>query len=78
MKHRKESTVLAVLLLIGLGLAPYSLAADTPGNAKTSLLVQILQGPAQGFEQMPADGPPFFTPAQLQPIIDWVNAGCPN
>lgn len=58
----------------GVGVGPIV----TPGNATASLLVQILQGPAQGFAQMPADGPPYFTAAQLQPIIDWINAGCPN
>jgi YVTN family beta-propeller protein len=46
MKHRKESTVLAVLLLIGLGLAPYSLAADTPGNAKTPSVQTVPGMPA--------------------------------
>ncbi|HWX76761.1 MAG TPA: hypothetical protein VNY32_04760 [Candidatus Acidoferrales bacterium] len=46
MKHRKESTVLAVLLLIGPGLAPYSLAADTPGNAKTPSVQTVPGMPA--------------------------------
>jgi YVTN family beta-propeller protein len=46
MKHRKESTVLAALLLIGLGLAPHSLAADTPGNAKTSSVQTVPGMPA--------------------------------
>jgi hypothetical protein len=49
-----------------------------PGNASQSNLVLILQGPLQGIPQMPADGPPYFTAAQIQPIIDWINAGCPN
>jgi hypothetical protein len=55
------------------------------GNAANSNLVQALQGvgplfnPNSGtFGQMPADGPPFFTAEQVQPIIDWINAGCPN
>jgi YVTN family beta-propeller protein len=46
MKHRKESTVLAVLLFIGLGLAPRSLAADTPGNAKTPSVQTVPGMPA--------------------------------
>jgi len=52
----------------------------TPGDASTSFFVQALQGgiPSQGIGQMPADGPPYFTTAQIQPIIDWVNAKCPN
>ena len=45
MKHRKESTVPAALLLIGLGLAPHSFAADTPGNAQTPS-VQTVPGMA--------------------------------
>jgi len=46
MKHRKESTVLAVLLLFWLGLAPHSLAADTPGNAKTPSVQTVPGMPA--------------------------------
>jgi hypothetical protein len=54
------------------------------GNSANSNLVQALQGvgplfgPDGNIGQMPADGPPFFTADQVQPIIDWINAGCPN
>jgi hypothetical protein len=34
------------------------------------------------FGQMPANANPpampFFTAAQIQPIIDWIDGGCPN
>src|SRR5215471_15531488 len=46
MKHRKEFPVLAALLLIGLGLVPYSLAADAPGNAKTTSIQTVSGMPA--------------------------------
>jgi len=46
MKHRKEFPVLAALLLIGLGLIPYSLAADAPGNAKTTSIQTVSGMPA--------------------------------
>lgn len=42
------------------------------GNAKESLLAgKILKG------EMPKRGPKL-TPAQVQIIIDWINAGAPN
>ncbi len=55
------------------------------GNAAQSNLIKALQGapgtpfdPSGGaFGPMPAI-PPLFTPAQIQPIIDWINAGCPQ
>jgi len=35
--------------------------------------------PATGaFGQMPANGPPMFTPGQIKAIADWVDAGCPK
>jgi YVTN family beta-propeller protein len=46
MKHRKEFPMLAALLLIGLGLAPYCLAADAPGNAKTTSIQTVPGMPA--------------------------------
>ena len=46
MKHRKEFPMLAALLLIGLGLAPYCLAADAPGNAKTPSIQTVPGMPA--------------------------------
>lgn len=57
------------------------------GNSSESNLIISLQGkpktpfdPDSGaFGQMPADGPPFFDPAtQIQPLADWIDAGCPN
>jgi len=30
------------------------------------------------FGQMPADGPPLYNEQQIQPLIDWINSGCPN
>lgn len=56
------------------------------GNAAQSNIILALQGaPGTVFNnnsgaigQMPADGPPFFTQEQIQPLIDWINAVCPN
>ena len=52
------------------------------GNAAGSNLILALKGlaPFDGsvFNRMPADGPPYFTDAQIQPIEDWINAKCPN
>ncbi len=42
------------------------------GNANDSLLVQKISS-----GEMPKRGPKL-TPAQIQVIIDWVNAGAPN
>jgi mono/diheme cytochrome c family protein len=43
-----------------------------PGNAKDSLLAQKI---SKG--EMPKRGPKL-TPAQVQTLIDWINAGAPN
>jgi hypothetical protein len=58
------------------------------GNAANSNLVMALQGKgplfgnAGAFPQMPANaeppGKPYFSAAQVEPIIDWINRGCPN
>jgi hypothetical protein len=59
------------------------------GNGATSNIVLALQGIGPLFDnntgafgQMPANGNPpampFFTVAQIQPIIDWIDNGCPN
>jgi hypothetical protein len=59
------------------------------GHADQSNLVLALQGVGPLFDnntgafgRMPADanppGKPYFTDDQIQPIIDWINAGCPN
>jgi uncharacterized membrane protein len=42
------------------------------GNSANSLLVQLIQS-----GKMPRSGP-SLTPAQIQTIIDWINAGVPN
>jgi hypothetical protein len=58
------------------------------GNGANSNLVMALQGKgplfgnAGAFPQTPANadppGKPYFTAAQVEPIIDWINRGCPN
>ncbi len=61
------------------------------GDGLGSNFVQALMGVGPLFDpnsgsygQMPANGPPFFqdagsTPGPLvQPIIDWINNGCPE
>jgi hypothetical protein len=59
------------------------------GNGANSNFVLALQGIGPLFDnntgafgQMPANANPpampFFTAAQVQPIIDWINNGCPN
>jgi hypothetical protein len=59
------------------------------GNGASSNFVQALQGVGPLFDnnsgafgEMPANANPpsmpFFTAAQIAPIIDWINSGCPN
>ena len=59
------------------------------GDGKNSNFVLALQGIGALFDnntgvfgQMPANANPpampFFTDAQIQPIIDWINSRCPN
>ena len=52
------------------------------GSASDSNIIKALLGrpPFDGsqFRQMPADGPPFLTPEQVQPISDWIDNGCPE
>jgi len=59
------------------------------GDGANSNFVLALQGIGPLFDnntgafgQMPANANPpampFFTAAQIQPIIDWINNGCPN
>lgn len=59
------------------------------GNGAASNFVQALQGVGSLFDnntgafgEMPANANPpampFFTEAQIAPIIDWINEGCPN
>jgi len=56
-----------------------------PGDGNNSNLVQALQGVGPLFNpntgtigQMPADGTGPWTAAQIQPVIDWINNGCPQ
>jgi len=55
------------------------------GNSAQSNLVLALQGkgplfdPNNGaFGQMPANGPPMFTPDQIAQIAGWIDLGCPE
>ena len=59
------------------------------GDGANSNLVMALQGKGPLFDKdngafgrMPANAEPpempFFTAEQIQPIIDWINKGCPN
>jgi hypothetical protein len=51
-------------------------------SSATSNIILALQGlpPFDGsqFQQMPADGPPFLTAAQIAPLAAWIDAGCPQ
>lgn len=54
------------------------------GNSAKSNLILSLQGqgpifgPAGSIGQMPANGPPFFTPDQVASIAAWIDKGCPK
>lgn len=54
------------------------------GNGDGSNIVQALQGvgplfgPGGQIGQMPADGTGPWTAEQIQPLIDWIDAKCPN
>lgn len=54
------------------------------GNGAGSNIVQALQGVGPLFGAtgtigpMPADGTGPWTTAQIQPLIDWIDAKCPN
>jgi hypothetical protein len=54
------------------------------GNAAQSNIIMALKGtgplfnPNGTYGQMPANGPPFFTPEQIQEIADWIDKGCPQ
>jgi hypothetical protein len=55
------------------------------GNSADSNLILSLRGmgplfdPDSGaFGQMPANGPPMFTAAQIKELADWIDAGCPQ
>jgi hypothetical protein len=54
------------------------------GDGAGSNLVQALQGVGPLFGPdgtigiMPADGTGPWTPQEIQPVIDWINANCPQ
>jgi hypothetical protein len=52
------------------------------GKPQDSNIIKALQGvaPFDGpiFPQMPADGPPFASKDQIQPLADWINRSCPK
>jgi hypothetical protein len=54
------------------------------GNGDNSNIVQALQGvgplfgPNGSIGKMPYDGTGPWTSEQIQPLIDWINAKCPN
>jgi hypothetical protein len=48
------------------------------GNGEGSNFVLALRGIAPfPFQRMPPGGPPF-SEDQIRPIVDWINAGCPE
>ena len=46
-----------------------------PGKPCESALVQKLQGDYFTGLQMPKDGPPFWSPQEIQLVIDWIAEG---
>ena len=55
------------------------------GNSGQSNLILALKGVGPLFDpntgtygQMPANGPPYFTAAQIADIAGWIDAGCPQ
>jgi hypothetical protein len=54
------------------------------GKSAQSNLILSLQGvgaifgPDGAMGQMPANGPPFFTPDQISAIAMWIDSGCPR
>ena len=54
------------------------------GNSAQSNLILSLQGQGAAFGpdgaigQMPANGPPFFTPDEISAIATWIDSGCPR
>ncbi len=48
----------------------------TVGNGDGSLLVRKLRG--QAGTRMPASGPPYMTPQEIQKFVDWINQGALN
>jgi hypothetical protein len=55
-----------------------------PGNSAQSNIIMALLGqgalfgPSGTYGQMPTDGPPYFTAAQVAETAGWIDAGCPE
>lgn len=49
-----------------------------PKNSARSTIIQVLNGTSTIFDQMPANGPPFFNQDQVKELADWIDAGCPE
>ena len=54
-----------------------------PGDSAHSNIINALQGtgifgPAGDQDQMPANGPPFFTADQIAQLAAWIDHGCPD
>lgn len=50
-----------------------------PGDPERSYLIHKLRGdPTIAGLRMPADGPPYLTPEQIQGIAGWIRAGAAN
>jgi acetyl esterase len=58
--------------------SPLNASVDELAGLPQALQGVGLFGPNGNMRQMPAGGPPYFTNDQIRPIIDWINAGCPN
>lgn len=55
------------------------------GNSAQSNIILALRGVGPLFDnntgtygQMPANGPPYFTAAQIAEIAGWIDSGCPS
>ena len=55
------------------------------GNSAQSNLILALKGTGPLFDnntgtygQMPANGPPWFTDAQIAEVASWIDSGCPE
>ena len=46
-----------------------------PGKPCESILVQKLQGDAVNGVRMPKDGPPYWSDAEIQLVMDWIAEG---
>lgn len=54
-----------------------------PGDGDNASIIALegkgpLFGPSGQYGQMPADGPPFFDQAWIDPVKAWINANCPQ